>query len=160
MWKRTFARAQPREEGERVHREQRRERGGEPVRAVTLGRHDGEDAIAHGRSGADRARSERPSRGLAKRYARDMIDVTVTREDSASFLVTVRVTEGSSHTTHEVTVKRADHARLARPNEPVTKLVERSFEFLLEREPKESIMRSFDLMVIARYFPEYERTIR
>jgi hypothetical protein len=89
-----------------------------------------------------------------------MVDVTVTREDSTAFHVTVRLTEGDSHTTHEVTVKRADHARLARPSEPVAKLVERSFEFLLEREPKESIMRSFDLMVIARYFPEYERVIR
>ncbi len=88
-----------------------------------------------------------------------MIDVTLTREDPASFLVTVKVTEGASHTTHEVTVKRADHARLARADEHVTKLVERSFEFLLEREPKESIMRKFDLMVIARYFPEYERVV-
>jgi hypothetical protein len=29
--------------------------------------------------------------------------------------------------------------------------------FLLKREPKESILRSFDLTVISRYFPEYER---
>ena len=38
-------------------------------------------------------------------------------------------------------------------------LVEASFAFLLEREPKESILRSFELPVIARYFPEYERRI-
>ena len=38
-------------------------------------------------------------------------------------------------------------------------LVRRSFAFLLEREPKESILRSFDLPVIGRYFPDYERTI-
>jgi hypothetical protein len=37
--------------------------------------------------------------------------------------------------------------------------VRRSFEFLLEREPKESILASFDLTVIARYFPEYESEI-
>ena len=35
----------------------------------------------------------------------------------------------------------------------------RSFEFLLEREPKESILARFDLSVIARYFPEYDREI-
>jgi hypothetical protein len=29
----------------------------------------------------------------------------------------------------------------------------------LEREPKESILRSFELTVISRYFPEYEREI-
>ena len=39
-------------------------------------------------------------------------------------------------------------------------LIQSSFEFLLEREPKESILRKFDLPVIARYFPEYERAIR
>ena len=38
-------------------------------------------------------------------------------------------------------------------------MVRRSFEFLLEREPPESILRSFDLTVIGRYFPDYERVI-
>ncbi|MEZ5397399.1 MAG: hypothetical protein R2724_32110 [Bryobacterales bacterium] len=38
-------------------------------------------------------------------------------------------------------------------------LVERSFEFLLEREPNTSILSQFDLSVIQRYFPEYERSI-
>lgn len=38
-------------------------------------------------------------------------------------------------------------------------LVEASFAFLLEREPKESILREFDLTVIGRYFPEYEQEI-
>jgi hypothetical protein len=37
--------------------------------------------------------------------------------------------------------------------------VEESFAFLLEREPKESIMREFDLTVIARYFPDFEQEI-
>jgi hypothetical protein len=31
------------------------------------------------------------------------------------------------------------------------------FQFLLEREPKESILRRFDVTVISRYFPEFER---
>ena len=39
-------------------------------------------------------------------------------------------------------------------------LIRKSFEFLLEREPKESILSRFDLSVISRYFPEYEREIR
>jgi hypothetical protein len=38
-------------------------------------------------------------------------------------------------------------------------LVQKSFEFLLERESNTSILRSFDLPVIQRYFSEYERTI-
>lgn len=39
------------------------------------------------------------------------------------------------------------------------KLVRKSFEFLLEREPKESILREFNLSVISKYFPEYEKEV-
>ena len=39
-------------------------------------------------------------------------------------------------------------------------LVRRSFEFLLARERKESILRSFALTDIGRYFPEFEDAIR
>ena len=38
-------------------------------------------------------------------------------------------------------------------------LVRESFRFLLDREPKESILREFKLSVITRYFPDYERAI-
>jgi hypothetical protein len=72
----------------------------------------------------------------------------------------VRVQEGKGETTHRVTVKPADLERLSRPGETPEAFVMRCFEFLLEREPKESIMSSFDVMVIARYFPEFEKTIK
>lgn len=42
----------------------------------------------------------------------------------------------------------------------VEDLVRRSFEFLLEREPPESILGSFDLSVIGRYFPEYDQRFK
>jgi hypothetical protein len=42
----------------------------------------------------------------------------------------------------------------------VEELVVRSFEFPLEREPADSILRSFDLSVIARYFPEYDQVFK
>ena len=35
-----------------------------------------------------------------------------------------------------------------------------SFAFLLAREPREAILRSFELPVIERYFPGYEVAIR
>ena len=35
----------------------------------------------------------------------------------------------------------------------------RRSRFLLEREPKESILSRFDLPIISRYFPEYEEEI-
>ena len=58
------------------------------------------------------------------------------------------------------TFTRKDFQRLASNGETPESLVERSFEFLLEHEPKESILRSFALTDIGRYyFPEYEREI-
>ena len=73
----------------------------------------------------------------------------------------VIVDEGDGRpTTHVVAVAPADRARLAPDAADPQDLVARSFEFLLAREPKSSILRRFDLMVIAHYFPDYERTIR
>jgi hypothetical protein len=40
------------------------------------------------------------------------------------------------------------------------RLVRASFEFLLDREPKESILPQFDLPTIERYFPDYPERIR
>ena len=65
-----------------------------------------------------------------------------------------------SRTQHEVRVTRADLERFAPGFDDPADLVRRSFQFLLAREPKESILRSFDLPVIGRYFPEYEQAIR
>ena len=70
--------------------------------------------------------------------------------------VTVR---DGSETRHRVRVSRADLARLDPGASDPVNLVEASFAFLLEREPKESILREFDMAVIGRYFPEYERQI-
>ncbi len=67
--------------------------------------------------------------------------------------------EGTSTTEHSVTVTREYWQKLTGGRVPVEKLVEKSFEFLLERESNTSILGTFDLPVIQRYFPEYERTI-
>lgn len=72
----------------------------------------------------------------------------------------VRVIEGRSESSHAVTLRPEDHLRLAGGQAEAEELVRRSFEFLLEREPKESVLSRFELPVIARYFPEYEREIR
>lgn len=72
----------------------------------------------------------------------------------------VAVQDRRSSTQHRVTLKKADYHRLVGEGTSPEKLVIASFRFLLEREPKESILRSFDLTVISRYFPAYEREIR
>jgi len=74
----------------------------------------------------------------------------------------VTVDQGGERTTHGVSVKKADAERWARGTETsdIQDLVLRSFEFLLEREPAGSILKTFDLATIQRYFPEYDRLIR
>jgi hypothetical protein len=71
----------------------------------------------------------------------------------------VRVVEEGSESSHQVTLNAEHYNRLTRGKIEPQELVRRSFQFLLEREPKESILGQFDLQVIARYFPEYEREI-
>jgi hypothetical protein len=74
-----------------------------------------------------------------------------------AFQVTVR--EGGGETRHHVTLHKTDYERLSGGQVGPEALVRESFRFLLEREPKESILRSFDLTVIGRYYPAYEREI-
>lgn len=89
-----------------------------------------------------------------------MIDV-VCAGDAAGWSCDVVVDDGrGAPTRHDVTVGAGDLARLDPGAIGPEDLVRRSFEFLLERESKESILRRFDLAVIGRYFPEYEHTIR
>jgi hypothetical protein len=85
-----------------------------------------------------------------------MAEIKVLQLDETTFQVTV---SDNSTTTHEVIVL-ADYAlKLTAGKITTAQLIKKSFEFLLEREPNTSILRSFDLSVIARYFPEYERII-
>lgn len=70
----------------------------------------------------------------------------------------VVVTGERGTTTHDVTVTTEDVARYA-PGATPERLLEASFEFLLEREPASSILSRFALPVIERYFPEYPREI-
>jgi hypothetical protein len=63
-------------------------------------------------------------------------------------------------THHDVTVTTGDLEMLAPGATDPVDLVRRSFDFLLAREPKESILDRFDLPQVGRYFPEYEQTIR
>ena len=68
--------------------------------------------------------------------------------------VVVGADPGATH--HEVRVDRATLARLAPSAAGPEGLVTAAFRFLLEREPRTSILRSFDLPVIGRYFPDWE----
>lgn len=82
--------------------------------------------------------------------------ISVTPHTGSSYHVVVD--DGRGQTTHVVTVWPSDVARYA-PEATPEELIEASFEFLLEREPKEAILARFELPVIERYFPEYVTAI-
>jgi hypothetical protein len=85
------------------------------------------------------------------------IDVTATTTTSG-WICEVRL-RGSDRVYH-VSLANADLQRLAPGMTDPEDLVRRSFDFLLLREPPDSILPSFELPLIGRYFPEYEREIR
>jgi hypothetical protein len=72
----------------------------------------------------------------------------------------VKVSEGARESSHRVTLQTEYYQRIAGGKVEPAELVRRSFEFLLEHEPKESILSKFDLSDISRYFPNFEREIK
>ena len=90
-----------------------------------------------------------------------MADITVilTPRDTG-WACTVQVTEPNGQTRHSVTLSQQDFEQLTAGKQTTPEeLVKKSFEFLLEREPKHHILRQFDLPAISRYFPEYPAEI-
>lgn len=84
------------------------------------------------------------------------MSITVRHEHGNEYAVTVQDQRGS--TTHVVTVWPSDVERYAPGAEP-EELIEAAFEFLLEREPPSSILGTFELPTIERYFPEFASVI-
>jgi hypothetical protein len=70
----------------------------------------------------------------------------------------VTVEEQGSETNHIVTMSQDFYDSLNTQSTP-TEIVEKSFKFLLERESKEQILSEFDITLISKYFPEYNKYI-
>lgn len=83
-----------------------------------------------------------------------MVEIEVKKIDDWEFGVEIEDGDGGTKTTHQVTLARDFAERLGlKPEEAVRK----SFEFLLARESKESILSSFSIPdTILHYFPNFE----
>lgn len=81
----------------------------------------------------------------------------VSEGDLLGFDVVVR--EGAGGTKHHVTLSLEMSDRLTAGNYTPEECIEAAFRFLLDREPKESILPRFDVTVISRYFPEFHREL-
>lgn len=83
-----------------------------------------------------------------------VVDQTETG-DPMAFSVTVG--EGSGQTRHDVTMQQSTYQRLTNGRVSPAACIEAAFKFLLEREPRESILARFDITTIATYFPSFEQ---
>jgi hypothetical protein len=72
---------------------------------------------------------------------------------------TVTLVDATGSSTHQVLVAAAALERFAPGAAEPDALVRASFEFLLAREGRASILRRFELPLIERYFPEYPDAI-
>ena len=87
-----------------------------------------------------------------------MIEIRQTSApDPLAFTVTVR--EAKGETRHNVTMTQETFRALSSGKHSAEELIDAAFRFLLDREPKESILARFDVSVIARYFPEFAREL-
>jgi hypothetical protein len=82
--------------------------------------------------------------------------IEVKQKDPETFEVTVRE---ATTTTHMVTLSQDYYQKLTGGKITPETLIEKSFEFLLERESNTMILSHFELPVIGDYFPEYEKTM-
>lgn len=85
-----------------------------------------------------------------------MVEVKQTHTgDPLRFAVTVR--EGRGSTRHEVSMTQATYQKLTGGKVSPERCIQGAFAYLLERESKESILHTFDVTVISRYFPNFEQ---
>ena len=85
------------------------------------------------------------------------MSVSIKKRTDDVFQVTVA---DSMTTTHEVTITDQSLTDLTENKMTKTQLLKFSFNFLLDREPNTSILSSFDINVISKYFPDYIDEVR
>jgi hypothetical protein len=85
------------------------------------------------------------------------MSISIRNIDDEPFEVTV---SSSATTTHAVTITDEIHQKLTGGRISKEDLLDFSIKFLLDRELNTSIMGTFELTVISRYFPEYENEVR
>lgn len=88
-----------------------------------------------------------------------VVSIKNKKETDKGWEFLVEIVEEDSEVEIKVELDRTYWEKLTQSKTSPEELVKSSVEFLLQREPKESILREFNLQAINRYFPEYEREI-
>jgi hypothetical protein len=88
------------------------------------------------------------------------ISIKTILKDNRGWQFLVEISENESKTEHKVSMTSEFFNKITLEKDVKPKdIIKESFEFLLKREPKESILSEFDVTLISRYFPEYEKEI-
>ena len=66
----------------------------------------------------------------------------------------------NTETNHQVTISDNFITEYQIKNLTKKEIIEQSFIFLLQKESNTSILRKFDIEVIANYFPEYKKLFK
>ena len=88
-----------------------------------------------------------------------IFEMSISIRELSDDVFEVTVAENST-TTHTVTVTDQSPINIADNNVTKTQLLEFFFNFLLDREPNTSILSSFDINVISKYFSDYRGEVR
>jgi hypothetical protein len=87
------------------------------------------------------------------------VNLELISDEGDGYVYDVTVEEESAVTEHRVTFSIEYYEEMTDAELDPEEFVKKSFEFLLEREPKESILGEFDLSEISEHFPEYKDEI-
>lgn len=93
-----------------------------------------------------------------------VVTLPPSEDNSSSWRYHVEITESDgsgSETTHQVTMRKDYYMDLTERGRIIPEeFIKKSFEFLLDRESRDSILQQFDISQINDYFPEYETQIK
>ncbi len=86
--------------------------------------------------------------------------VHVEQTDSGDPMVfKVRIEGPTGTTTHRISMSQDTYQDLCEGLISPADCIDAAFRFLLDREPKESILASFDIRVINMYFSDFENVL-
>ena len=86
-----------------------------------------------------------------------MASIKITEIEKDKFLVEV---SDNVKTSHNVVINDKVYKQLTNGVISKSKLLEKSFEFLLAREPNTSILTNFEIQIISQYFSDYANCVR
>ena len=84
------------------------------------------------------------------------IEISVTPDPAHALTFDVVVRDALGESRHRVTMQTDEAKRWAKLGAEPSHCVEAAMRFLVDHEPKESILSAFDMRVIRRYFPEFD----